>query len=333
MVMKAMVLQQIGGPLRLTEREIPECKPEQVLIKVNACAVCRTDLHIIDGELYEAKLPLVPGHEIVGEVVATGTAVRDLVVGGRVGVPWLGSTCGDCGYCNRRQENLCDNARFTGYHLDGGYAEYTVADRRFVFPLPDTMDDAGLAPLLCAGLIGYRSLRMAGDARQLGIFGFGAAAHIVSQVALYEGRKIYAFTRVGDRQSQDFARALGAVWAGASIDSCPVQLDAAIIYAPAGELVPVALRNVRKGGKVICAGIHMSEIPAFPYRILWGERTVQSVANLTRQDGKEFLRLASRIPIRTTIVPFPLQEANTALEQLRQGQLQGAAVLVMKQSS
>jgi propanol-preferring alcohol dehydrogenase len=326
--MKAMVLKSAGTPLELRECEMPQCGPEEVLIKVQACAVCRTDLHIVDGELQEPKLPLIPGHEIVGEIVATGERVNEqFAVGDRVGVPWLGYTCGSCNYCTGGRENLCDHARFTGYHIDGGYAEYTVANQGFVFPMPGGTRSVDVAPLLCAGLIGYRSLRMAGDARRIGVYGFGAAAHIVTQVAIYEGREIYAFTRRGDDQARRFAAQLGARWTGCADESPPEPVDAAIIYAPAGELVPLALKAVRKGGVVVCAGIHMSDIPAFPYSILWGERQVRSVANLTRRDGEEFLALVPRVPIRTETETYALAQANTALAKLRRGEVRGAAVL------
>ena len=309
---------------------MPVCGPKQVLLQIQACAVCRTDLHIIDGELAQPELPLIPGHEIVGVIAARGDDVNEqFSIGDRVGVPWLGYTCGDCQYCTAGQENLCDAAMFTGYQIDGGYAEYTVANQGFVFPIQADMRSVELAPLLCAGLIGYRSLRMTGDAARIGIYGFGAAAHIVTQVAIHEGREVYAYTRPGDIQSQGFARQLGAVWTGATDEIPPELLDAAIIYAPAGELVPVALRVLRKGGVVVCAGIHMSDIPAFPYAILWGERQIRSVANLTRRDGEEFLALAARIPIRTETESFSLAQANTALAKLRRGELRGAAVLDM----
>jgi propanol-preferring alcohol dehydrogenase len=326
--MKAMLLQRAGMPLQWSDIPDPGCGPGKVLIRVRACGVCRTDLHIVDGELPDPKLPLVPGHEIVGEIVTTGTGVDHFTAGDRVGVSWLGQTCGHCRYCASHRENLCDEARFTGYQLDGGYAEFTVADSRFVFPVPLAMSDAEAAPLFCAGLIGYRSLKMAGDASRIGIYGFGAAAHIVSQLAVFEGREVYAFTRPGDTRAQNFAKGLGAVWAGGSDASCPVKLDAAIIYAPAGELVPLALSSIGKGGTVVCAGIHMSDIPAFPYRLIWGERIVCSVANLTRSDGEEFLRLAASIPVRTVTETLPLSQANLALTRLRNGELEGAAVLV-----
>jgi propanol-preferring alcohol dehydrogenase len=324
-----MVLEHAGRPLQLKDIGVPVPGPNQVLIRVHACGVCRTDLHVCDGELNHPKLPLVPGHEIVGEVVSCGAGISDLAVGMRIGVPWLGHTCGVCHYCKRGAENLCDRAVFTGYQVDGGYAEYTVADARFCFRLSDEQADAEAAPLLCAGLIGYRALRMAGDARRLGLYGFGAAAHIVAQVAAAEGREIYAFTRPGDIAAQEFATQLGAVWAGDSDQAPPQRLDAAILFAPVGALVPAALRAVDKGGVVVCAGIHMSEIPAFPYDILWGERMVRSVANLTRRDGVEFFELAPKVPVHTRVETFPLEQANEALNRLRSGEVTGAAVLVM----
>jgi propanol-preferring alcohol dehydrogenase len=327
-LMKAMVLDKPGERLRLAELPLPEPAAGQVLVKVRACAVCRTDLHVVDGELPEPKLPIVPGHEIVGELVGAGPGGDRFRAGERVGIPWLGWTCGSCRFCASGQENLCDSARFTGYQIDGGYAEYTVADARYCFSLPGGFGDAEAAPLLCAGLIGYRSLRMAGDGERLGIYGFGAAAHIVAQVARYQGRRIYAFTRAGDLAAQDFARELGAVWAGASKERPPEELDAAIIFAPVGPLIPAALAATRKGGVVVAGGIHMSDIPSFPYRILWGERVVRSVANLTRRDAEEFLALAPKVPIRTETEVLPLAQANEALERLRAGRLRGAAVLV-----
>jgi alcohol dehydrogenase, propanol-preferring len=296
---------------------------------VRACGVCRTDLHVAEGELAEPKLPLILGHEIVGTVVGRGSNVERFSLGERVGVPWLGHTCGVCRYCERGAENLCDRARFTGYQIDGGYAEYAIADQRFCFPLAGTYGDAEAAPLLCAGLIGYRSLRLTGEAERLGIYGFGAAAHIITQVACHQGRKVFAFTRRGDLKAQAFARELGAVWAGDSDVPAPEPLDAAIIFAPVGSLVPLALRSVAKGGRVVCAGIHMSDIPAFPYHILWGERVIRSVANLTRRDGEEFLALAPQIPIHTQVETFTLEQANAALRCLKHGQVQGAAVLVI----
>ena len=326
--MRAMVLDAAGQPLR--ERELPTPRPGrgQLLLRVKACAVCRTDLHVVDGELPDPKLPLVPGHEIVGVVESVGEGVERFREGERVGVPWLGWSCGECDYCLSGRENLCDRARFTGYHLDGGYAEHTVADARFCFPIPDAYGDAEAAPLLCAGLIGYRSLRRAGDARRIGLYGFGAAAHIIAQVGAHEGREVLAFTRPGDEEAQRFALSLGAVWAGSSLDAPPEPLDAAILLAPVGALVPAALRAVRKGGVVVCGGIHMSDIPAFPYELLWGERTVTSVANLTRRDGEEFLALAPRVPVRTEVRTFPLERANDALAELRGGRVRGAAVLL-----
>jgi propanol-preferring alcohol dehydrogenase len=326
--MKAMVLNSRRGALERVERVMPRPGPEEILIRVRACGVCRTDLHVVDGELAQGKLPIVPGHEVIGNVIKTGNEVSAYRAGDRVGVPWLGHTCGVCDYCARGQENLCDYARFTGYHLDGGYAEYMVADQRFCFPIPSLYEDAAAAPLLCAGLIGYRSLVMAGDAHRLGIYGFGAAAHIVAQVALYQAREVYAFTKAGDTEGQAFARELGAVWAGDSNTAPPIALDAAIIFAPVGSLVVHALRAIRKGGMVVCAGIHMSDIPAFPYELLWGERTIRSVANLTRADGIEFLELAPRVPVRTTIETFALSDANEALARLRGGRIKGAAVLI-----
>jgi propanol-preferring alcohol dehydrogenase len=299
-----------------------------VLVRVSACAVCRTDLHVVDGELPDPKLPLIPGHEIVGSVAEVGRGADRFKIGERVSLPWLGWTCGQCRYCRAGQENLCDQARFTGYTLDGGYAEYTVADQRYCFHIPDECAPAEAAPLLCAGLIGYRSLSKTGDAKRLGIYGFGAAAHIVAQVARYQGREVFAFTRPGDRAAQEFARSLGVAWAGDSTSAPPEQLDAAIIFAPVGSLVPLALKAVRKGGIVVCGGIHMSDIPAFPYELLWQERSIVSVANLTRKDGEEFFALAPRVPVRTTVQTFPLEEANAALAKLRSGQVHGAAVLV-----
>ncbi|MGA7954783.1 MAG: zinc-dependent alcohol dehydrogenase family protein [Gloeobacterales cyanobacterium] len=327
--MRAMVLEAPNQPLRAMEIPIPSPSPTQVLIHIHTCGVCRTDLHVVDGELTEPKLPLIPGHQIVGTVVAMGERVERFTVGERVGVPWLGSTCHQCRYCQSRRENLCDQAQFTGYQLDGGYAEYTVAEEPFCFTIPADYPDLQAAPLLCAGLIGYRAFKMTADAERLGFYGFGAAAHILIQVARYQGRQVFAFTRPGDREGQQFARDMGAVWTGDSDGPPPEALDAAIIFAPAGELVPKALHAVAKGGTVVCAGIHMSDIPSFPYEILWGERVLRSVANLTRQDGEEFLTLAPQIPIQTTVEPFPLSQANEALEALRSGKIQGAAVLVV----
>jgi propanol-preferring alcohol dehydrogenase len=326
--MRAMVLHALGKLSPEAEWPMPVISPGQVLVQVHACAVCRTDLHVIDGELPQSKLPLIPGHEIVGRIVTAGAEARRFTPGDRVGIPWLGWTCGECPYCRSGRENLCDHARFTGYTLDGGYAEYAAADERFCFPIPESYSDAEASPLLCAGLIGYRALARAGDAVRVGLYGFGAAAHLVAQVACYQHRKLFAFTRPGDLAGQQFARSLGAVWAGDSVQTPPEELDAAIILAPIGELVPLALKAVAKGGIIVCAGIHMTDIPSFPYRFLWQERTICSVANLTRQDGKEFFDLAPRIPVRTTIETFPLNEANEALARLRAGKLQGAAVLV-----
>ncbi len=325
--MRAMLLDAPRRPLRAADVPRPEPGPGQVLLAVRACGVCRTDLHVADGELPNPKLPLVLGHEIVGTVAAIGPGVSRFAAGERVGVPWLGWSCGTCRYCQAGRENLCDRARFTGYQIDGGYAAYTVADERFCFPVPEGYPDLQAAPLLCAGLIGYRSLVAAGDAERLGLYGFGAAAHIVAQVARYQGRRVFAFTRSGDTAAQAFARELGAAWAGDSSASPPEPLDAAIIFAPVGALVPAALRAVAKGGTVICAGIHMTEIPAFPYDILWGERMIRSVANLTRKDGEEFLKLAPTVPVRTEVEPYPLEKANEALERLRGGRVRGAAVL------
>ena len=325
--MKAMVFERVGEPLRLMELPIPHCGPGQVLVRVTACGVCRTDLHIVDGDLDEPELPLVLGHEIVGSVEELGPGVAGLQKGDRIGIPWLGWTCGECEYCADDRENLCDRARFTGYQIDGGFAEYTLADARYCFPIPEMFSNFEAAPLLCAGLIGFRSLRMTGPAKRLGLYGFGAAAHIIAQVAQHQGREIYAFTRPGDREGQAFAKRLGAVWAGGSNELPPAELDAAILFAPVGALLPLSLRAVRKAGTVICAGIHMSEIPAFSYDLLWEERVVRSVANLTRQDGDEFLEIAPRVPVRSKVEIFALTEANQALERLRSGQIEGAAVL------
>jgi propanol-preferring alcohol dehydrogenase len=327
--MRAMILDAARSPLRLADWPMPRPGPDQVLIRVQACGVCRTDLHVADGELPNPKLPLVLGHEIVGTVVETGARVEHFGAGDRVGVPWLGWTCGACRYCAAARENLCDRAHFTGYQIDGGYAEYAVADHRYVFPVPEGYGDAEAAPLLCAGLIGFRSLVMAGDCRRLGLYGFGAAAHIVAQVARYQGREVYAFTRAGDEAGQRFAVELGATWAGGSEEMPPAELDAAILFAPVGSLVPQALRCVARGGIVVCAGIHMSDVPSFPYRLLWGERTIRSVANLTRRDGDEFLALAPKVPVRTEVQIFGLPDANEALLQLRTGRVRGAAVLVV----
>ena len=323
--MRAMVLRAAGTPLEQAELPDPQPGTGQALVRVRACGVCRTDLHVLDGELPRPKLPLVLGHEIVGEVVSSRGRFEP---GDRVGVPWLGWTCGKCAYCLTGRENLCDRARFTGYDTDGGYAELCVADERFCFPVPDGFADVQAAPLLCAGLIGYRSLRLAGDAARIGLYGFGAAAHIVCQVALHEGREVYALTRSGDDDAQAFARSLGATWAGDTAARPPAELDAAILFAPAGELVPTALGHVRKGGSVVCAGIHMSDIPSFPYELLWGERVVRSVANLTRSDGEEFLRIAALVPVETRVEELPLGSANEALACLRAGDVRGALVLV-----
>jgi propanol-preferring alcohol dehydrogenase len=323
--MWAMVLDAAGTPLREAEVPDPEPASGQVLIDVHSCAVCRTDLHIVDGELSRPKLPLVLGHQIVGRVLGGGEQFEP---GTRVGVPWLGWTDGSCRYCTSGRENLCDNARFTGYDIDGGYAEKTVADERFCFPLPEDYPDLQAAPLLCAGLIGYRALTLAGDAERLGLYGFGAAAHIIAQVARHQGRRVFAFTRAEDTESQAFARELGAEWAGDSMGPPPEELDAAIIFAPVGPLVPKALEAVAKGGAVVCAGIHMSDIPSFPYELLWGERVLRSVANLTRDDGKRFIGLAPEVPVRTEVEAFPLAEANEALERLRSGHIRGSAVII-----
>jgi len=323
-----MLLEQIGQPLQLRELPVPQPGPGEVRVRVLACGVCRTDLHVVDGELPEAPLPIIPGHEIVGRVDALGEGVTGFELGQRVGIPWLGHTCGTCSYCQHAEENLCDAPQFTGYTRPGGYAEYVVADARFAFALGEEGDPVALAPLLCAGLIGWRSLVKAGAGKRLGLYGFGAAAHIVMQVARWQGRDVYAFSRPGDVAAQEFARSLGAVWAGDSGQLPPVPLDAAIIYAPAGELVPAALRALRKGGRVVCAGIHMSDIPSFPYDILWQEREVVSVANLTRQDGLDFFPVAAQVGIHTETHAYPLEQANQALDDLRNGRFQGAAVLV-----
>jgi propanol-preferring alcohol dehydrogenase len=325
--MRAMLLDAARRPLRAAEVPNPVPGPGQLLLRVRACGICRTDLHVLDGDLPRPKLPLVLGHEIVATVDACGPSAKRFAVGQRVGVPWLAWTCGECGWCRSGRENLCVRARFTGYQLDGGFAEFAVADERFCFPVPDGYDDCEAAPLFCAGLIGYRALCAAGDGERLGIYGFGAAAHIVAQVARFQGRRVFAFTRAGDAAAQAFARSLGAVWSGASEETPPEPLDAAIIFAPVGALVPAALRAVTPGSTVVCAGIHMSDIPSFPYEILWGERVVRSVANLTRKDGEEFLALAPRVPVRTEVEPFALERANDALEALRAGRVRGAAVL------
>jgi len=326
--MLAMVLHAPGEPLRGEERPLPHAGAEGLLLRVLACGICRTDLHVVDGELPEPRLPLVPGHQIVGEVVSCGERVRGFRPGQRVGVPWLGGSCGDCDFCTAGDENLCDRAVYTGYQVDGGFAEYCVADARYCFAIPPGFDSVQAAPLLCAGLIGYRSYRPARAARRIGFYGFGAAAHILVQVARHHGQEVYAFTRPGDAEAQAFARRLGASWAGDSDAPAPAVLDAAIIFAPEGELVPRALRAVRKGGRVICAGIHMSDIPSFPYRDLWGERRIESVANLTRRDGEEFLPLAAALPVRTEVTVYRLAEVNAALADLRAGRFTGAAVVV-----
>jgi alcohol dehydrogenase, propanol-preferring len=324
-----MVLNAQGaGRLETVERPVPHAASGQLLIRVRACGVCRTDLHVVDGDLPSVTIPIVPGHEIVGVVDAIGEGVSDFARGDRIGIPWLGYTCGTCRYCRANRENLCPNARFTGYQIDGGYAEYAVADARYAFKIPNLYDDLHAAPLLCAGLIGYRSYRMAGDAHRLGLYGFGAAAHLIAQVAVHEGRQVYAFTSPGDEAAQLFARRLGCVWAGASTDPPPEPLDAAVLFAPVGRLVPEALSRVVTGGGVVCAGIHMSDLPSFPYRLLWGERVVRSVANLTRQDAREFLALATTVPIQTHVRRYDLAAANTALADLREGRIEGAAVLV-----
>ena len=327
--MKAMVLAAPGEPLRESELRPPEPGPGEVVVSVAACGVCRTDLHIVDGELPDPKLPLVPGHQAVGRGAAAGAGAERFRPGDRVGVPWLGWACGACRYCLSGRENLCDRARFTGYHLDGGYAEQLAADERFCLPLAEGSGDLEAAPLLCAGLIGYRALRLAGDGERLGLYGFGASAHVVAQVARHQGRRVFAFTRAGDAETQAFARELGAEWAGDAGVGPPEELDAAIVFAPAGELVPAALAALAKGGTVVCAGIHMSDIPSFPYALLWGERSVRSVANLTRRDGEEFLALAPRIPVRAEVEAFALAEANEALARLRAGRVRGAAVLAV----
>lgn len=327
--MKASVFERAGQPLRVVDMPVPAPGPHQTLLRVKACGVCRTDLHILDGELPDPKLPLVPGHQIIGTIEQVGDAVDRFAPGDRVGVPWLGSTCGTCAYCRDGRENLCDNARFTGYHIDGGFAEYTAADERFCFPLPGGYPDTQAAPLLCGGLIGYRSFRMCGEARRIGFYGFGSAAHIIVQVATYLNREVYAFTRPGNREGQEFARRMGAVWAGDSDTLPPELLDAAIIFAPVGGLVPHALKAVRKGGAVVCAGIYMSDIPSVPYELLWNERELRSVANLTRRDGEEFLRLAPRVPVHTEITTYPLEQAQQALDDLRNGRVSGSAVITV----
>lgn len=328
--MKAMVFEEVGRPLKQRDLPVPFPGPNQVLMSVKACGICRTDLHIYEGELPFPKLPLILGHEIVGVVVAVGKQVRGFSVGDRMGVPWLGKSCRDCAFCREERENLCDAPGFTGYQLDGGYAEYMVADARYGFHIPKVYSDAEAAPLLCAGLIGYRAFRKVGEAKRIGLYGFGAAAHIVAQIALFQNKEIFAFTRTGDTRAQHFAKKLGAQWAGDSESAPPVPLDAAILFAPVGELVPLALKAVKKGGIVVCAGIHMSVIPSFSYELLWGERVLRSVANLTRQDGVDFFKIASSIPIHTEIELFPLEAADTALARLKNGAIQGAAVLLME---
>lgn len=326
--MRAMVLESIGTPLKLLDRPDPMPGAGEIRLKVEACAVCRTDLHVVDGDLLHPRLPLIPGHEIVGIIDSVGEGVARSRVGRRVGVPWLGHTCGHCPYCAAGSENLCDQPDFTGYTRDGGFASHVIADARFAFDLDPDADPVSLAPLLCAGLIGWRCLKKAGDGKRLGIYGFGAAAHIVAQIAIWQGREIFAVTRPGDKEAQEFARSLGATWAGGSDELPPGQLDAAIIFAPVGDLVPIALRAVRKGGRVVCGGIHMSDIPAMPYKLLWEERELVSVANLTRRDAEEFFPIAKRAQVRTHTKVYPLEQANQALDDLRQGRLSGAAVLV-----
>ncbi len=328
--MRAMVLEAPRTPLRLREIPTPAPAPSDLVIRVSACGVCRTDLHVVDGELPSCRLPVVPGHQVVGRVEALGAETSSFRVGDRVGVPWLGGSCGTCAYCASGRENLCDDARYTGCHRDGGFAEFCAADARFCFPIPDGYADAQATPLLCAGLIGWRALRMTGDAKRLGFYGFGASAHILIQVARYQGCEVFAFTRPGDGEAQGFARSLGAKWAGGSDETPPAPLGAAIIFAPAGELIPLALRVVVKGGVVVCAGIHMSDIPSFPYDLLWGERVLRSVANLTRKDGEEFLAIAPKVPIRTEVTSYPLERANDALADLRAGRLTGAAVITLR---
>lgn len=325
--MRAMIFEKPGVPLKLEERPIPQPGPGQILIKVHTCGICRTDLHVIDGELTAPKLPLIPGHQIVGEVVKLGSGPGKVKIGDRVGVPWLGGSCGQCRFCLSDRENLCDKAVYTGYQIDGGFADYCVANAAYCFPIPADYSDLQAAPLLCAGLIGYRALRMTGDAQSLGFYGFGASAHILIQVAKFQGRKVYAFTRKGDAEAQQLAKELGADWVGHSGEKPPAPFEAAIIFAPVGALVPEALQSLDKGGRVVCAGIHMSDIPSFPYRLLWGERAVQSVANLTRRDGREFLALAPQVPVKTKVNVYPLEQVNEALRDLREGRFSGAAVI------
>jgi len=327
--MRAMVLDNPRQPLQLRDVPRPTLGAGQLLVRVSSCAVCRTDLHVVDGELPDPKLPLIPGHQIVGRVEEIGKGVEEFSVRDRVGIPWLGWTDGECAYCRSNRENLCDNARFTGYTIDGGYAEFTVADARFCFRLPDRYNDVEAAPLLCAGLLGYRSLRKTGEAHRLGIYGFGNAARLIAQVAFYQGRELFAFTRPGDKASQEAAKKLGAKWAGGSDEIPPEKLDAAIVFAPVGPLVPAALRALAKGGIVVCGGIHMSDIPSFPYAALWGERAICSVANLTRRDGEEFLEIAPRVPVQTKTETFLLEDTNIALDRFRAGELNGTAVLLM----
>jgi propanol-preferring alcohol dehydrogenase len=327
-LMKAMVLERVGEPLILVERSAPEPGDGEVLVEISACAVCRTDLHVVDGDLPSPKPSVIPGHEIVGRVAALGGGVSTFQIGQRVGIPWLGHTCGHCGYCATQRENLCDEPRFTGYQIDGGFATHTVADARYCFPIPDAYDDVHAAPLLCAGLIGHRALKAAGDAQRLGIYGFGAAAHIVAQIARHQGRRVFAFTRPGDSRAQAFARSLGCEWAGSSEDPAPELLEAAIIFAPVGPLVPLALKSLAKGGTLVLGGIHMSPIPSMPYALFWGERVIRSVANLTRQDGIEFMQLAGQVPLEISVETFALDQANVALDRLRAGELTGAAVLL-----
>ncbi|MEP4146127.1 MAG: zinc-dependent alcohol dehydrogenase family protein [Halioglobus sp.] len=326
-VMRAMMMKQPGHPLELVETQIPAAGPQQLLVRVTACGICRTDLHVLDGELSAPKFPLIPGHQIVGYIEGLGAGVTGFEIGERVGIPWLGGSCEQCDYCREHKENLCDEALYTGYQINGGFAEYTVANANYCFSIPDTFGDLEAAPLLCAGLIGYRSYRPAMDAGIIGLYGFGAAAHILIQLAKFRGQKVFAFTREGDEQAQQFASQLGADWAGDSGQKPPEEMDAAIIFAPAGELVPMSLKSLRKGGKVICAGIHMSDIPSFPYADLWHERSIQSIANLTRRDGEEFLPLAASVPITTEVHQYPLERANEALSDLRTGRFTGAAVL------
>lgn len=325
--MQTMQLKQIGKPLESVELPIPKPKSHEILVKVLSCGICRTDLHVVDGDLKNPALPIIPGHQVVGRIESFGSEVKNFKVGDRIGIPWLGGSCGHCDFCIAHQENLCDQAIFTGYQKNGGFAEYCVADSRFCFPIPKDYPDIQAAPLLCAGLIGYRAYKKAERAKRIGLYGFGAAAHIVIQIANYRKQEVYAFTRDGDVKTQHFAKELGAIWAGDSSTTPPKLLDAAIIFAPAGELVPIALKAVRKGGKVVCAGIHMSDIPSFPYDLLWGERSIQSIANLTRQDGEEFLALAPKIPIQTKVTVYPLKQANEALDDLRHGRFTGAAVI------